>query len=117
MRERLRRRSVALLSIVGLGLMISLAPVDGSAQTVLPGTTVGDNCTKYKEIPAYPEIIDYYQCKDSSTVKFVDYYAANGEFFQYVEFRDMFGNLVESRFARAAPGNSPVIPLADSQTP
>jgi hypothetical protein len=57
-------------------------------------------------------------CKDGSTVKDVNYQAGDGEIFGYLEFRDVNGNLVESRFNRAAAGSpSTVIPLADSVSP
>jgi hypothetical protein len=110
-----RLRFATFLSVIALGSLVSLSPAD--AQTVLPGTTVGESCTKYKDMPAYPEFISYYQCNNATTVKFVEYYAASGEMFEYIEFRDSFGNLLESRFGRESGIGAPMVPLADSQTP
>jgi hypothetical protein len=74
------------------------------------------NSSKYA-INADAEFIFYYQCNDGTTVKFVDYMAANGESFKYVEFRDRYGALSESRFTRYAMGSNSPIELADSVTP
>ena len=86
----------------------------------LPGTTVGDNCTSYKQIPfstTSSQEIDYLRCTDGTTVKFVYYAEPGGVMYQYAEFRDALGNLVESRFGRAPAMGSPLVPLADSVSP
>jgi hypothetical protein len=87
----------------------------------LPGTTIGDNCSSYKQIPNDPEYISYYRCNDGSTVKIVTYLdmstATSTFLFQYTEFRDPLGNLVESRFGREPIGSDSVVPLADSVSP
>ena len=103
------------LVIVVVGLMA--IPMGASAQTVLPGQTIGETCTIYKEIPADPEFVEYYQCRNGGTVKAVNYFAADGEMFQYLEFRDSLGTLMESRFVRESSVGAPAIPLADSVAP
>jgi hypothetical protein len=69
----------------------------------------------------YPEFIAYSKCTDGSTVKGVSYFEPDGTMFQYLEFRDALGNLVESRFGRAPASQSTqgssVAPLADSVSP
>jgi hypothetical protein len=103
---------------VGAITAVTVAP---SFAVGLPGTTVGDNCTKYKDISNYPEFIAYSSCTDGSTVKGVSYFEPDGTMFQYLEFRDPQGNLVESRFGRAPASQSSqgiaVAPLADSVSP
>lgn len=98
-------------------LLLLIVPSAASAQGVRPGTTVGDNCTKYRDIPADQEYISYYQCRDGSTVKFVSYVAGDGQIFTYTEFRNTYGILFASTFSRS-PVNAPgAIPLADSDVP
>jgi hypothetical protein len=63
-----------------------------------------------------PEWITYWQCKDGSFVKVVDYRADDGEFFTYVEFRDRHNQLTGSRFSRAPNVTAADVPLADSDT-
>jgi hypothetical protein len=103
------------LAVAGLAVL-ALLPVTASAQT-LPGTTVGEACTTYKEINQPPEYITYYQCRGGSTVKFIQYRAESGELFTYVEFRDQYGQLTESRFSRAPNLSASDIPLGDSVSP
>jgi hypothetical protein len=110
------RRFLPLVGAVALGL-VTVAPADGLAQTILPGTTIRDNCTIYKEIDSDPEFIFYYQCNDGTTAKSINYIASDGEVFLYLEFRDQNGNLFGSRFGRQDHRNGPVIPLADSKSP
>ena len=101
-------------TVLGVSLTI---PMSADAQTVRPGTTVGETCAIYKELPGPSEIIHYWQCSDGGTVKFVTYFAADGEGFQYTEFHDANGVLIESRFGRAPNEGSSIIPLADSVAP
>lgn len=109
-----RRLAIVAALVAAIALPVGVA----NAQRVLPGTTVGENCTIYREIPAFPERIGYYQCRGGSTVKFVSYTAANGEAFQYAEWRDEYGMLFATTFTRyAAAAPTTAIPLADSAVP
>jgi hypothetical protein len=102
-----------------VGLLVSVVPANAAAQTVLPGTTIGDNCTMYKSVPSGDtELIGYWRCSDRTTAKIVTYEAKSGELFQYTEFRDANNNLTESRFIRLnSRSDLTITPLSDSQTP